>query len=93
MQLLNPQQEHALPRAMTRLSAYLWGGLTQRLRWTGTVAEFLTTGDETHGCREGVYTCDGQLSGQQGRNYGVSPEDRGGKKMRVEQNSVNRNII
>lgn len=43
----------------------LWGGLTPRLGWTGTVAEFLTVGDEAQVCREGVYMCDGQLSGQQ----------------------------
>lgn len=52
MQLLNPQQEHALPRATTRLSAYLYGGASSEVDgWTGMVA------DETHGCREGVCTC------------------------------------
>lgn len=65
MQLLNPQQEHALPGAMTRLSAYLYGGgPNSQAGFTGMVAEFLTMGDRTHGCREGVYMCDGQLSGQ-----------------------------
>lgn len=43
----------------------LWGGLTPRLGWTGTVAEFLTVWDEVHGCRDSVYMCDGQLSRQQ----------------------------
>ena len=33
MQLLNPQQEHALPRATTRLSAYLYGGAELRGGW------------------------------------------------------------
>lgn len=48
MQLLNPQQEHALPRAMTRLSAYLE---LRGLGWTGMVAEFLAVGDEiAHAC-------------------------------------------
>lgn len=42
MQLLNPQQEHALPRATTRLSAYLYGGAElKRSGRAGVAAERL----------------------------------------------------
>ena len=56
MQLLNPQQEHALPEAMTRLSAYLyWGGGGSSdvgVNWMG--ARVLEVGDGVRGC-----TCGG----------------------------------
>lgn len=50
MQLLNPQQEHAVPGATARLSAYLYGGADSEAGRTGMAVKFLTTGDGTHGC-------------------------------------------